>query len=108
MKHKIAAMAAGFTLLMGLISGGFVYSQTYAVVGVDRVSDTVFIESAGGMVFAFEGVEDYDVGDLVSCIMWTSGTPEVFDDVIMSVRYSGTPEMFQQMDTYPEIGIVPN
>ncbi len=69
-----------------------IYALTGIVTDVDYESDTVEFTLANGLVFAFYGCEDYFVGDLVSALMWSTGTPTILDDVILDTRYAGTPE----------------
>ena len=63
---------------------------TAKIVDLDRSTDTVAIETASGIRFAFYGCEDYCEGDYVSAILWNNGTPhDCRDDIIVSVHYSG-------------------
>ena len=39
--------------------------------------------------FAFYGCSDYCVGDYVTAIMNTNGTPDIKDDYFLKVHYSG-------------------
>lgn len=65
---------------------------TAKVVELDYASDTVTVETASGFLFAFEGCEDYEIGDFVSAIMHTNGTPNITDDRFLTVHYSGYSE----------------
>lgn len=80
MKKLLAALAA-------VIAAGLIYPATMQV--TDVTNDLVTMETATGFVYQFEGVEDYTKGDLVSCIMFSNGTADITDDMILSVRYSG-------------------
>ena len=62
---------------------------TAKIVELDRETDTVTVETATGFLFAFTGCEDYEIGDFVSAIMHTNGTPGITDDYFLTVHYSG-------------------
>lgn len=66
-----------------------IYATTGVVTETDTVNDVVTIEDYNGNLFQFEGVEDYEEGDIVSCIMYNNNTEDITDDVIISCRYSG-------------------
>lgn len=55
----------------------------------DAENDIVILEDANGFQYHFEGIEDWHIGDLVSCLMYTQDTPNVYDDEIVQKRYSG-------------------
>ena len=63
--------------------------MTAKVVELDRENDIVTVENAGGFRFAFCGCSDYCLGDYVSAIMHTNGTPGIADDYFVKVHYSG-------------------
>lgn len=63
--------------------------MTAKVVDLDRTTDTVTVENANGFRFAFYGCSDYCVGDYVTAIMHTNGTPDITDDYFLKVHYSG-------------------
>lgn len=65
------------------------YPDTGLVYEVNEKENTVSYICQNGNCFAFYGVEDWVVGDLVSVIMDDNGTPEVADDIILNCRYSG-------------------
>jgi hypothetical protein len=66
-----------------------IYATSGVVTETDVVNDVVTIEDYNGNLFQFEGVEDYEEGDIVSCIMYNNNTENITDDVIISCRYSG-------------------
>ena len=65
------------------------YANTACVVAVSPGTDTVVVEDFSGNLWAFYGVEDWQIGDCVSLVMDDAGTEEIYDDEILSVRYSG-------------------
>lgn len=62
---------------------------TLEIKTVNIENNVVLLEDANGFQYHFEGVEDWCVGDLVSCLMYTQNTPGVYDDEIVQKRYSG-------------------
>lgn len=73
-------------------SEGLDLSHYYANTGLimEEPGDTVFAVMQNGNVFEFlnEG-EDWFVGDIVSILFYDNGTDIVYDDIIISCRYSG-------------------
>lgn len=63
------------------------YPETAKVVEI--CNDEVVVETCTGNLFAFYGSEDWMVNDCISLIMDGCGTPNVKDDVIIAVKYSG-------------------
>lgn len=64
-------------------------ATTMQIVEIDEKNDIVFLSDANGFRWQTTGVEDYYVGDLVSCVMYTQGTLYVFDDEIVEMKFSG-------------------
>lgn len=65
------------------------YANTGRVMAVSAGTDTVIVEDYSGNLWAFYGAEDWMEGDCVSLVMGDNATPELTDDEILSVRYSG-------------------
>lgn len=65
------------------------YSLTTIVLEVSPYNDTVTVQDFNGSLWQFKGVEDWDAGDVCSCLMDSKGTPEIKDDEIVSARYCG-------------------
>jgi hypothetical protein len=59
------------------------------VLEIDRRSDTVLMATESGHAYSFRGVEDYEVDDILSVTMFDNFSPYVFDDQVVTVRYSG-------------------
>lgn len=64
-------------------------SETMQVIELDQENDIVYIADANGYRWSFGGIEDWHIGDLVSCTMDTKGTKSVLDDEIKDKKYSG-------------------
>lgn len=80
MKKLLATIAA-------VIAAGLIYPTTMQI--TDISGDVVTLETATGFVYQFTGAEDYCENDLVSCIMFSNGTTDITDDIILATRYSG-------------------
>lgn len=89
-KKFLAALAA-------LAVAGIIYPQTYIVTDVDYEADTVEITTATGYTYEFSGTEDWIEGDLCSCLMFNNYTTDITDDTIITVRYAGSTEMFDEV-----------
>lgn len=89
-KKFLAAIAA-------VAMAGLIYPQTYIVTDVNYETDVVEITSPTGYTYEFTGTEDWVVGELCSCIMYSNGTTNITDDVIISCRYAGSPDMFKEV-----------
>lgn len=64
------------------------YALTTQVVAINRSDDIVVVEDGNGNLWQFYGSEDWEVGDCASLIMSDCGTAEIYDDEIISARYS--------------------
>ena len=90
MKKKLAALS----IIGGLIANGVIYPATGLVI---ETTDTATIETANGHCYLIDA-EDNEEGDILACIMYNSGTPaDVTDDIILTYRYTGTIEQFNNM-----------
>ena len=65
-----------------------IYPRTMTVMELDVESDVVVLTDSTGHIWEFYGVEDWQVGDICSCIMHNNGTEIITDDEIISTRYN--------------------
>lgn len=65
------------------------YPKTVIVVELDEENDMVITEDAVGFIWEFYGVEDFEVGDMVSLLMFDCGTELIFDDEVIDAVFSG-------------------
>ena len=65
------------------------YPLTGVVFYLDYYEDLVFFLDGAGNEWYFEGVEDWTVGDLVSCLMFDNFTDSIRDDIIFKTYYGG-------------------
>lgn len=85
-RKKIAVIATVITLL----ASNTIYPATGIITALDEEADIVQVTKANGMHYEFEGIEDLQVGDVVSLLMYNAGdTKSAADDEIISARYSG-------------------
>lgn len=64
------------------------YAMTCEVVELDRENNLMILVDANGFEWAWEGIEDWQIGDCASMLMDNNGTAEIFDDVILSMNYN--------------------
>ena len=55
--------------------------------GIEPWETTVTFQTMNGNLFAFDGGEDLEEGDVIAVIMNSNGTPNVVDDIVIDVRY---------------------
>lgn len=63
------------------------YALTTRVVELDRENDVVTVEDSVGNRWQFCGVEDWEVNDCASLLMWDNSTEAIFDDEVHGARY---------------------
>lgn len=87
----ILTIAAVLTLIFCSQSSasGKEYPQTFIVSAIDKDADIMYLETFSGMVYTWEGVEDWQVKDVAAAIMNDNGTPAIYDDEILDLKYSG-------------------
>lgn len=71
-----------------IVEEGNYYALTAIIVEVDIDNDLVTVEDSTGNRWQFYGVEDWEVNDCASLLMWDNGTEYVTDDEIHSARYN--------------------
>lgn len=64
------------------------YALTTKVIKLDYEQDVIYCEDGNGNVWSFYGTEDWDIGDTTSLCMNDMGTEQIYDDEIISARYS--------------------
>ena len=64
------------------------YAMTCKVVELDNENNLVVLVDANGFKWAWEGIEDWQIGNCASMLMDNNGTAEIFDDVILSMNYN--------------------
>ena len=64
------------------------YPMTTVVREIDIKNDVVTVENNNGHLYAFTGVEDWQVGDICSLMLDNNGTESIFDDIILKAIYN--------------------
>lgn len=65
------------------------YPLTTVVIDFDYSEDLVFCVDYCGNVWTFPEIEDWQIGDIASLLMWDSETDFIIDDAIIEVNYGG-------------------
>ena len=96
---KLVAVLVALVLVAGSMVGGYyigkskalshVYPRTAVVTALEYDTDSVVVTDAVGYVWAFYGIENYEVGDMVSLIMNDNGTETITDDSVVDALYGG-------------------
>ena len=90
---KKIAMVIIMALILSIgVAYADIYPTTVIIREIDYLNDLVICEDYNGNEWIFEGVEDWDIDDMVSMIMNDMGTEEIEDDEIIMMRYSGYAE----------------
>ena len=70
------------------------YPTTFVIIDLDESENLVILQDYNNHVWMWEGIEDNDVGDIISCLMYNNKTPNsVYDDRIVKFQYSGHIEL---------------
>lgn len=73
-----------------------IYSLTTVVECVDYDHNRVYCKDFNGEVWCFNGCEDWIEGDIASMVMFDNGSKIIYDDEIISVKYCGWFEGWEQ------------
>lgn len=65
------------------------YAVVMEVVELDESEDLVILADMNGNAWEWEGIEDWEVGDICGVLMDDNGTAEIYDDIIENIRYCG-------------------
>lgn len=87
---KIAALIAALALTTSTASAEF-YSTLFRVVQIE--SNTATLVDCNGSSWLYDEPEDMEVDDFYTAVMDDNGTDEIFDDIIVSLRYE-RPDLF--------------
>lgn len=91
---KIASVVTLISLMMSAqgeiyFNMDTLYPHTAVVSEVNYTENIVTVEDFNGNLWEFSETDDWSKGDIVSMIMDTKGTDSIYDDEIVSVKYSG-------------------
>ena len=83
-----AAVAYGFKTAMNTQLDHY-YPKAMVVYNIDKENDVVVLKDFNGNTWEFEGVEDWALNDLCTCLMYDNKTSSIYDDEIVMTRYDG-------------------
>ena len=91
-------------LLVVLLCAILTFSNAYAINGlyplcgivteIDYENDVFYVVDGGGTEWILTECEDWQLGDIVSMIMFNNGTEYIFDDIVIDYRYGGNVSQF--------------
>lgn len=99
---NIKTIIAAVALVFALANAKIIYPRAYIVTDINNAENTVTISDVNGFTYKFEGVEDYVIGDIVACIMYSGKDEYIFDDEIIYHRCAGHITYFNNF--YTETG----
>lgn len=79
----------GTALYSRLETESNLYPATFTVIATDKETDTLTLEDFNGNIWIYEGIEDWLEGDTAAALMNSNGTPTIYDDSIIQLRYTG-------------------
>ena len=84
-------VVVAIAILMGIAACASAeeYPQTFVVDLVNHEQNYMVLVDFNGNEWIWEGVEDFDRGDIIAAIMEERGTPTIYDDEIVKIRYAG-------------------
>lgn len=65
------------------------YAKSMIVYEVDREYDILYLTDSNGNGWEYIGIEDFEIGDVVDCLMYDNQTDIIYDDKIVKLQYSG-------------------
>jgi len=85
------SVIVAIAILMGIAACASAeqYPQTFVVDRINREQNYMILIDFNGNEWIYENVEDFDCGDIVAVIMEERGTPTIYDDEIVKIRYTG-------------------
>ena len=87
----IWSIVIALAILMGVVAcaSAETYPQTFVVDLVNHEQNYMVLIDFNGNEWIWESVEDFDCGDIIAAIMEERGTPTIYDDEIVKIRYAG-------------------
>ena len=84
-------VVVAIAILMGIVACASAeeYPQTFVVDLINHDQNYMVLVDFNGNEWIWEGVEDFSCGDIVAAIMEERGTPTIYDDEIVTIRYAG-------------------
>lgn len=85
---KMFALALVLVSLFSVASAE-IYPAVGVVTDLDYEHDLVIFEDYNQNLWIFEGIEDWDIGDISALLMDDMETESIYDDMILLARYAG-------------------
>lgn len=86
-------------VVLGIMITNNFHSRVAMITEIDKENNLIIATCGNGNMFGFYATnEDWDCGDLCSLIMYDNGTETVYDDKVVSVRYGGFIELFEEIE----------
>ena len=107
MKMRIRNIFAHL-LALALVVAPFIGMDTYyadvgRVVDFDYERDKVIVMTCDGNLWEYEGIEDWNIGNMCGIMFYNNDTPlTIYDDVIVKLRYAMSWEDFIMPELLPE------
>lgn len=87
---KFVAVITLFALIIAFSTAcAEMYPQAFIVSATDTAQDALVLIDGTGNEWVWYGIEDYEVGDIVAAIMDNNSTEIIYDDAIITMRYTG-------------------
>jgi hypothetical protein len=81
------------TLAADILGGNVdrnLYPNTAVVTAIDYNTDFFEVSTSTGISYTLKGVEDWEVGDLASLLMYDiGGDGDITNDLVIELRYTG-------------------
>ena len=77
-------------VLLTVSASAEIYPQTFVVSDIE--DDVLVLIDYNKNEWIWEGAEDYSIGDIVAAIMEDNDTITIYDDAIVTLRYTGCME----------------
>lgn len=87
------AMALVMVMFFAIFAGGIAHSQTgreYSQIleVIEIENDLIYLTDWNDNEWMWEGAEDWEIGDFAAATMNTNGTKNIYDDIIVELRYT--------------------
>lgn len=89
MKKLTAVILTIITLLTVASACADLYPAVGVVFDIDYENNLVIFEDYEQNLWAIEGIEDWEIGDIGALLMDDMDTKSIYDDEIVLVRYAG-------------------
>ena len=97
--YIVIVMLVAIIIVGGIIATNNFHSRVAMVTEIDNENNIITVTCGNGNMFSFyDAEENWLCGDLCSLIMYDNGTKIVKDDKVVSARYGGFIELFEEIE----------